>query len=108
MSTAYSLPAWSRTLTSAYPEGEALIAAVRQMARSDSELFVRAWLAEGLPWVFREAPALYGVFRRDIATRMDVDGHEVTLVGSARLGFSLKPDRLGRGYRDGGSDLDIA
>ena len=108
MSGGYSLPMWTTGLTSAYPPAEALIAAVPQMRRRDCETFVRAWLTEGIPWVFRDAAALYEAFRRHIATRMAVDGHDVTLVGSARLGFSLRPAQLGRAYRDGGSDFDVA
>ena len=49
----------------------------------------RLWLSEGIPFAFRQNPALYELIRAWIASRLGIDPKDVTLIGSARLGQSL-------------------
>jgi hypothetical protein len=66
----------------------------------------RLWLSEGIPFAFRESPALYEQVRTWLASRLGVDPKEITIVGSARLGQSLDPKRLGMPFSSA-SDLDL-
>lgn len=72
------------------------------------EAFVRLWLTEGTPYAFRECPALYEDVRGWLGSRLNVCPKNITLSGSARLGFSLSPPpKYGQPF-DNGSDFDIA
>lgn len=67
---------------------------------------VRLWLTEGCPVAFSCCPALYEEARGWVASRLGVDAKEVTVVGSARVGYSLAknyPAPFGPK-----SDLDLA
>jgi hypothetical protein len=97
-----------------YPEARVVAAALVLMNRRERRGFVRAWLSEGVPAVFRENPMVYEMLREwlarnlamDLETR--IDPKDVTLVGSARLGYSLAPyPRFGRPF-GADSDLDFA
>jgi len=63
------------------------------------------WILEGIPHAFIQYPMLYGSLRNWLAKRFDVPERNVTLVGSARIGFSLK--EFGRPFNTK-SDLDFA
>ncbi len=97
-----------KRLQNIYPCPEEL----RTMAKSplDSEKFgiVRQWLSEGIPYCFRECPLLYEVIRGWLAQAIKIHAKEITLIGSARIGYSLAPgDDYGRPFNDS-SDLDFS
>jgi len=72
------------------------------------EKFVRLWLTEGTPYAFKNCPAIYEDIRGWLAYRLDACPKDITIVGSARLGFSLKPEpNFGRSFGER-SDLDFA
>jgi hypothetical protein len=72
------------------------------LLHADSQL----WLSEGIPYAFKNKPALYESVRSWLGTRLDVDPKEIHLTGSARIGQSLAPNKLGAIFGDH-SDLDI-
>lgn len=63
-------------------------------------------LFEGLPFVFRDTPQTLGVLKSHLAAELGVDASNIVVVGSARLGFSLNPDKFPRQFSDT-SDIDI-
>jgi len=66
------------------------------------------WLTEGLPFAFRAAPAVYEDVRGWLGARLDVHAKQITMIGSARLGYSLAPaPRFGRPFSEK-SDLDLS
>lgn len=67
----------------------------------------RLWMSEGIPFAFRVRPALYESIRAWLGTRLRVDPKEITIIGSARLGESLDPTKLGTAFSPD-SDLDLA
>lgn len=73
----------------------------------DIEFFVRLWLTEGIPHAFNELPAYFEAIRQEIASSLSIDPKEVSLTGSARIGFSLNPKKYLRPYDPEISDLDI-
>jgi hypothetical protein len=68
--------------------------AMRAAATRDPSDFVDQVLFAMPPFAFRSRPAEYEEFREEVAARLGVEGDDVVIVGSARLGFSLNPDHL--------------
>jgi len=79
------------------------------MVPHDEQLgFIRLWLTEGIPFAFRSYPAIYEAVRAWVALRLDIHPKEITVIGSARIGFSLAPaPAFGTPYGEH-SDLDFA
>jgi hypothetical protein len=76
--------------------------------RHGRELIVRLWLTEGCPSAFRGCPAIYEDLRGWLASRFGIHPKEITLVGSARFGYSLAPQpEFGRPFGEH-SDLDLS
>lgn len=77
-------------------------------ARSAREAFVRLWLTEGIPFAFKTCPAVYEEMRSWLASQLGTHSKDVTLIGSARLGYSLGSSKvLGRPFGSK-SDLDFS
>lgn len=72
------------------------------------EIVARLWLTEGLPSAFRTSPAAYEDIRGWLGARLNVHAKQITIIGSARLGYSLAPSpKFGRPF-DEKSDLDLS
>lgn len=67
---------------------------------------IRLWITEGIPYAFKDYPLLYEEIRAFIAKGVSVHTKEVTLVGSARIGYSLSEKEWGRKFNNN-SDLDF-
>lgn len=93
-------------LRDAYPESEEILETVVS-GRGERSAVARLWIAEGIPFAFRNCPALYEKAREWLAVGLDVDPKEVSICGSGRLGYSLAPDSWGRPYSSQDSDLDL-
>jgi hypothetical protein len=69
---------------------------------------IRLYISEGVPCAFRNAPLLYEEVRDFLAGRLGVHPKAITVVGSARMGYSLAPPpRYGNAFNQN-SDLDLA
>lgn len=68
--------------------------------------FVQEYLFDGIPYCFTEKPTLYNEFRREICTKFNVHPQNFTVVGSAKLGFSLSPAKYGSPFSEI-SDIDV-
>lgn len=90
-----------------YPEPEDLRMALANGSRRDREAVVRLWLSEGLPFVFRNHPAIFEATRVWLSKRIDVDPKEITIIGSARIGYSLAGSQFGKPFSSK-SDLDFS
>jgi len=95
------------TLSSQYPESAFFREAVMQLSQHSRESLVRLWLTEGIPFAFRERPALYEAMRGWLGSFLRICPKEITLVGSGRIGFSLAPSQYGRMFSSE-SDLDLS
>lgn len=67
---------------------------------------VRLWITEGILYAFRNNPLLYEKSREFIAKNISVYSKGVTLVGSGRIGYSLKKKVWGKVFAND-SDLDF-
>jgi hypothetical protein len=96
-----------QNLREAFPDAEALGAAVRGGNRHGREILARLWLTEGIPFAFQGTPSVYEEIRGWLSHRLNVHPKEITLVGSARIGYSLAaPPDLGKPFGKH-SDLDL-
>jgi len=87
----------------AYPKQDTLRQALLRATGRDRRAFVYLWLTEGCP-VGME-PWIYQWFREKVAKVTGIECKSVSLAGSYRLGYSLKPDKYGDGVRPT-SDMD--
>jgi len=93
------------SLTAFHPDSALFREAAGDTSRHSREMLVRLWLTEGAPFAFRACPAIYEDVRGWLGSRLGVCPKEITLLGSARIGFSLAPQpRYGRPF---GSDSDL-
>lgn len=97
-----------KQLQDSYPSPPQVLEIFRKVPHDEQLGFIRLWLAEGIPFAFRSYPAIYEAVRAWLALRLDIHAKEVTLIGSARIGFSLAPaPAFGTPY-GANSDLDFA
>jgi hypothetical protein len=85
-----------------------LRAALVGAPRAAREIVARLWLTEGVPSAFSDCPAVYEDLRGWLAPRLAVHPKQITLIGSARAGYSLAPPPdFGRPF-GASSDLDLS
>ncbi len=89
-----------------YPGAEEIFQAAKHGGRNSKMAIARLWLSEGIPYAFKESPAIYESVRDWLASRLLIHPKEISLTGSARLGQSLSPDQLGQEFSSK-SDLDL-
>jgi len=77
---------------------------VRQ--RTDLELLAPCLHDEDTPYVFEPQPAAWDAFRDELVTGLGVARADIRVVGSGRLGFSMKPGYALRAFGDK-SDIDV-
>lgn len=107
MTTQFKVTAALDKLSHPYPEPEDLRMVLANGSRRDREAVVRLWLSEGLPFVFRNHPAIFEATRMWLSERIDVDPKEITIIGSARIGYSLSGSQFGKPFSSK-SDLDFS
>jgi hypothetical protein len=83
-----------------------ILVAKNAAAHSSPIEFVHRWLLSSHPFAFRAVDGSYPEFKAELATRLQVHAAEMTIVGSAQLGFSLNPSQLLRRFRRE-SDIDV-
>lgn len=87
---------------------------LKEALRTDAPLdFVRGVLFGDDCWLFeqrvlRQIDASYQTLKQDVSRALDINPKEVTLIGSAKIGFSIAPGKTFRPFRKGRSDLDLA
>jgi len=89
-----------------HPDPDIFKKAVLASSMRDRESLVRLWLTEGIPYAFKNSAGTYDEMREWLAVRLKVQIKDVTLVGSGRIGFSMKPLVFGREFSES-SDLDL-
>ena len=103
----FEIEAPLRKLLGHYPDPELLLQVALEGGKEAQGAIARLWLSEGIPSVFCNCPAIYDSLRCWIAERLEVKTKEIGLVGSAQLGKSLDPCKLGTPFIDSKSDLDF-
>ncbi|MGA3085596.1 MAG: hypothetical protein ABSE95_12515 [Thermodesulfobacteriota bacterium] len=67
---------------------------------------VQICLFDSPPYCFADNPFLFQTFRKEICDKFEIHPQNFTIVGSAKLGFSLNPEKIGQPFTDG-SDIDV-
>lgn len=93
-------------LTGPYPPPQDVLEAASAGQR-EKAILARLWVSEGIPFAFERCPSLYEEVRNTLATRLEVDAKEISMVGSGRIGYSLAPTKWGEPYEAVESDLDF-
>nr|WP_320131704.1 hypothetical protein [uncultured Holophaga sp.] len=94
-------------LTEAQPDSDLFKRSLRASNDHMIQLLANLWISEGFPVAFQQAPYRYDQIRIWVAESLGVSSKEITVVGSARLGFSLSPVKYGKAFNSS-SDLDLA
>ena len=102
----FRIPEPLRNLTYPYPDPRLVLDAASQGGEPARIALAQLWLSEGLPYAFRACPAVYEAVRSWLSIMLGVHAKEIGIVGSARLGASLAPNKLDRKFSDT-SDLDL-
>jgi len=59
---------------------------------------VQRYLFDFFPYCFTANPSLYQVFRGEICNNFNIHPQNFTIIGSAKLGFSLNSDKFGSSW----------
>lgn len=95
-----------KPISETYPAADIVVEAAKNGGQETRSALARLWLSEGIPYAFRECPAIYEAMRSWLANNLDESAKNISLVGSARLGTSLSPSKLGAPF-NANSDLDL-
>lgn len=97
---------WGKSLTHTYPTPEQMPHYSDDIKR-DIFRFTKLWLTEGIPYAFQNNPIAFEYARETLATALDENTKNISLTGSARIGFSMAPNRFGVAFNPNESDLDL-
>ena len=74
--------------------------------QNDNQLLAPCLQNDDAPYIFQDAVAPWNVFRDEIAGKLGVVRADIRIIGSGRLGFSLKPGAQLKTFSDK-SDVDV-
>ena len=95
-----------REVVGTYPDATLISDVAKNGGEAARSAIARQWLSEGIPFAFQNCPGTYESIRSWISTRLGVDPKEVNITGSAKLGQSLSPSKIGEPFNEN-SDLDL-
>lgn len=97
-----------RRLVAQFPASDLLCELLPKLGEDEVKSFLRQWIAEGIPFAFRECPLVYEHLRSWMGYRLRVEPRNITIIGSGRLGWSLSSGQeFGKQFSQK-SDLDFA
>ncbi len=76
------------------------------LAGEDIEEVVREYVFGGEPFIFEGSSEGYETFMSTLSAALEVERACITIVGSAKTGYSLSPDSFGRAFSER-SDVDV-
>lgn len=76
------------------------------LMNSPIEAVVEEYVFGGTPHVFRENPETLDVLFNHLSGALEISEQNMTIVGSAKIGFSLSPDAFPRQFSEQ-SDIDV-
>ena len=97
----------SKNIIDTYPPAEILGEFVPGMSQGEISNFVRLWVSEGIPYAFRNMPIIYESVRNWLGANLSIHPKFITMIGSARMGYSMKRNVFVRPLRSK-SDLDLS
>jgi len=76
------------------------------LLRQPLDEIVQEYVFQGVPYVFRNQPETVTLLFRHLRSALDLTEQNITIVGSAKIGFSLSPHNFPRNFSDE-SDIDV-
>jgi hypothetical protein len=101
------MSSWSVMVEGNYPPSSIFNYENNNITYSEVERFVRIILTEGVPFACVEFPMAFEFARGRAAERLGLHPKQLSLVGSARIGYSLAPKEFGRPFSLTKSDIDL-
>jgi hypothetical protein len=104
----FSISEGAKALVGTYLPAETLKAVLHSLRYEEKLGVLRLWVSEGIPFAFQNAPLLYESIRHWLGARISVHPKLITMIGSARLGYSLAPLPAFGKPLSPASDLDLS
>ena len=79
---------------------------LKMLAERRHNEVIEEHLIRGVPFVFRDRVEGYDKFVETLAGQFQTPKEDVSVIGSARLGFSINPDKFPAAFRPA-SDIDV-
>lgn len=102
----FDIKSWSYDFAPSYLSSKELLALIKVSNKNEIRQVAQQWITEGIPFAFKDSPLLYEAVRMYMSKRLNVLPKEITIVGSSRIGYSMKPTAWGRPLNQS-SDLDF-
>ena len=96
---------WSDHINDSYPK--ASVFDYSPIETPELLRFAQIIMTEGVPYACSQFPLAYEFARERSAWALNLDPKQVSLVGSARIGYSLSPSAFGQPFDESTSDLDL-
>jgi hypothetical protein len=78
-----------------------------QILQMDESSFISHYLFEHVPFIFSNNKTKWIEWNNSLSNKIDVDPHNITIIGSAAIGYSLNPHKGFKNF-DNKSDIDCA
>ena len=96
---------WNDHVTECYPK--ASIFDHKPIEPPELSRFVQIIMTEGVPYACSKFPLAFEFAREKAAARLGLQSKQISVTGSARIGYSLKPETFGRPFDENTSDIDL-
>lgn len=102
------LSEWGKTITGYSPVEAFLdLKTLRQRTNDDITAFVHLYILDGIPYIFINKPFVYWIVRSTFANKLNILATNIGVTGSAKLGFSLVPQKWCNDFSLAYSDIDF-
>lgn len=104
----FNTPVAMSKLKYPYPDSDILKSVIKSDGQKACEALAQLWISEGVPYIFSNTPGIYANMRKWLGKKLNVSSKNISITGSARFGYSLKPERskYGKPFK-ASSDLDL-
>lgn len=103
----FKLSEKAKKVVERYPNHITLLKWLIDLEKTEKSNFIRQWIAEGIPFVFKEYPLLFQEIRRWLSNYLDISECAINIIGSGKIGYSMSPSDFGRKFNHS-SDLDFS
>jgi hypothetical protein len=100
------MPSWDSSIQGPYPPAD-VFDTEEEISYSALKRFAGIILTEGVPQAYNEFPLAFEFARSKAAEILGIHPKQISLIGSARIGYSLNPNQLGKAFDAAMSDIDL-